>query len=300
MKFVQCALDAQKALLCIGLLFVGTAPSGADAADSSPIVRALGTLEPAELIEVGSDVSGKIISFAPDGDGSKTIDYGSKVKKGTALAQLDPRLYQLDLSQARAKLQKAEIAVRLAKVKLGLAEIDLQRAKKQAAGKDADGSELDRAQQVVEVAKAEVDERISEVELPKTDVQRAEMNLAGCTIRSPVDGIVIDRRCNVGQSVAGNLNAPSMFLIVPDLKAMLLWTNVDESKIGRVALYQTVHFTVDAFPGRQYTGKITQIRLNAQATQNVVMYTVVCGIDNVDEKLLPYLTANVEIITEKK
>lgn len=125
-------------------------------------------------------------------------------------------------------------------------------------------------------------------------MKQAEINLDWTRIRSPVKGVIIDRRVNVGQTVVASLNAPSLFLIAKDLKHLQVWVSVNEADIGKIRKEQAVRFTVDAFPGEVFAGKVAQIRLNATMTQNVVAYTVVVTTDNPDGKLLPYLTANVQ------
>ena len=125
----------------------------------------------------------------------------------------------------------------------------------------------------------------------RASVKTARTNLGYCTIKSPVRGTIIDRRVNIGQTVVASLNAPSLFLIAKDLTKMQVWASVNEADIGRIRLDMPVRFTVDAHEGQMFYGKVTQIRMNAQMTQNVVTYTVVVTTDNSDGKLLPYLTA---------
>jgi HlyD family secretion protein len=131
-------------------------------------------------------------------------------------------------------------------------------------------------------------------------LQRAQRNLRYCTIISPVKGVIIDRRVNIGQTVVSSLNAPSLFLIAKDLRRMQVWVSVNEADIGNIHPGQPVHFTVDAYPGEEFRGEVGKIRLNATMTQNVVTYTVEVITDNSSGKLLPYLTANVEFELSKK
>jgi HlyD family secretion protein len=134
----------------------------------------------------------------------------------------------------------------------------------------------------------------------KASVKTARINLGYCTIKSPVRGTIIDRRVNIGQTVVASLNAPSLFLIAKDLTKMQVWASVNEADIGRIRLDIPVRFTVDAHEGQMFFGTVTQIRMNAQMTQNVVTYTVVVTTDNSDGKLLPYLTGNVQFEVDKK
>ena len=126
-------------------------------------------------------------------------------------------------------------------------------------------------------------------------LRQAEINLGYTTIRSPVKGVIVDRRVNIGQTVVASLNAPSLFLIAKDLTRMQVWASVNEADIGRIRAGQTVRFTVDAFPGETFVGEVAQVRLNATMTQNVVTYTVVVTADNPEGRLLPYLTANLQV-----
>ena len=134
----------------------------------------------------------------------------------------------------------------------------------------------------------------------KASVKTAQINLGYCTIKSPVRGTIIDRRVNIGQTVMAALNAPSLFLIAKDLTKMQVWASVNEADIGRIRLNMPVRFTVDAHGGQTFYGKVAQIRMNAQMTQNVVTYTVIVTTDNSDGKLLPYLTANVQFEVDKR
>jgi HlyD family secretion protein len=134
----------------------------------------------------------------------------------------------------------------------------------------------------------------------KASVDTARINLGYCTIKSPVRGTILDRRVNIGQTVVASLNAPSLFLIAKDLKKMQVWASVNEADIGRIRTDMPVRFTVDAYPGQMFRGKVTQIRMNATMTQNVVTYTVVVTTDNSSGKLLPYLTANVQFEMDQR
>jgi len=151
-----------------------------------------------------------------------------------------------------------------------------------------------QAQSAVDTAQAVVLGGQADVEAAQAALNRAERNLAYTTIESPISGVIIDRRVNIGQTVVASLNAPSLFLIAKDLKRIQVWASVNEADIGRIVKDQTVRFTVDAFPGETFLGAVSQIRLNASMTQNVVTYTVIVNADNADGRLLPYLTANLQ------
>ena len=147
-----------------------------------------------------------------------------------------------------------------------------------------------------EVAKANVSVANSGVAQARADLDKAQRNLDFCTINSPVSGVIIDRRVNIGQTVVASLNAPSLFLIARDLTKMQIWVAVNEADVGRIKPGTQVTFTVDAFPGREFRGMVGKVRLNATMTQNVVLYTVEINIENADKLLLPYLTANVRFV----
>ena len=270
-------------------------------------ISATGTVEPEEVIDVGAQVAGQIISFGKDKN-AKTIDYGSTVEEGTVLAQIDDSLYAADVALASAQLLVAKTGVRRAeadlgqlKAKLYQAERDWKRAEKLGpsdalaeASYDAYKSAYETAQANTAVGEAAIVQARDTVAQVQATLQRAQRNLSYCTITSPVKGVIIDRRVNIGQTVVSSLNAPSLFLIAKDLKRMQIWVSVNEADIGNIHPGQPVRFTVDAYPGEEFHGEVGKIRLNATMTQNVVTYTVEVTTDNSSGKLLPYLTANVE------
>jgi HlyD family secretion protein len=272
-------------------------------------ISATGTLVPEEVIDVGAQVAGQILRFGPDLDRTdKTIDYRSRVKKDTILAQIDDRLYAADAETAQADLGMAEATVAQAKAdlesmkaKLYQATRDWERARELIIGTTISQADYDTAQYAYRAAKVAVPSGEAAVlraertaEKAKATLKRAKQNLDYCTIRSPVDGEIIDRRVNVGQTVVSSLNAPSLFLIAKDLKKMQVWVSVNEADVGSIHKGQLVTFTVDAFPRDVFKGTVGQIRYNATMNQNVVTYTVVVDVPNDDLKLLPYLTANLQ------
>jgi HlyD family secretion protein len=270
-------------------------------------IAATGTVEPEEVVDVGAQVAGQIVSFGTDKNG-KTIDYGSTVEKGTVLARIDDSLYAADALEAAARLKQAEAGLlrsqadlQQVKAKLYQAQRDWERAEKlgpsealAASSYDAYRSAYETAKANVTVAKAAIEQAQATVAQTQAALQRAQRNLGYCTIVSPVNGVIIDRRVNIGQTVVASLNAPSLFLIAKDLKRMQVWVAVNEADIGSIRPGQPVSFTVDAYPGQLFHGEVGKIRLNASMTQNVVTYTVEIITDNSSGKLLPYLTANVE------
>jgi HlyD family secretion protein len=272
-------------------------------------ISATGTVEPEEVVDVGAQVAGKIESFGQDPSrNGKSIDYGSEVDGGTVLAHIDDSLYAADvesnaaqLEQAKANVLRAQADLEQMKAKLDQAEQNWKRAQELGPSRALAATDYDSYKAAYETAKAAVgvgEATVVQVEKAVTQAQaslnRAKTNLDYCTIRSPVKGVIIDRRVNIGQTVVASLSAPSLFLIAKDLKRMQVWASVNEADIGHIQPGQAVSFTVDAYPGRTFCGEVGKVRLNASMTQNVVTYTVEINTDNSDRKLLPYLTANVQ------
>jgi HlyD family secretion protein len=279
-------------------------------------ISATGTVEPEEVVDVGAQVAGRIEAFGKDPDGSgNSIDYGTAVEEGTVLAHIDDSLYAADVAQGEAQLEQAKANVVRAqadleqmRAKLYQAEQNWKRAQELGPSKALSATDYDSYQAAYETAKATV--AVGEatvVQAEKAVVQaqasldRTKTNLSYCTIKSPVKGVIIDRRVNIGQTVVASLSAPSIFLIAKDLKRMQVWASVNEADIGAIHPGQPVSFTVDAYPGQTFRGEVGKIRLNASMTQNVVTYTVEINTDNSDGRLLPYLTANVHFeVTQRK
>src|SRR3954468_13471431 len=270
-------------------------------------IGATGTVEPEEVIDVGAQVAGKIMEFGKDKDG-KTVDYGSYIEAGKLLARIDETVYLAALSEAKAALAQANAGVQRAqadllqmKAKLDQGQRDWDRAQKLGPSDALSQSQYDAYRAAYETAKANVgvgDASIiqakAEVDSATAGVEPAQRNLSYCTINAPVNGVIIDRRVNIGQTVVASLNAPSLFLIAQDLKRMQVWVAVNEADIGNIHPGQPVTFTADAFPDEMFKGQTNKIRLNAAMTQNVVTYTVEVITDNSSGRLLPYLTANVK------
>ncbi|WP_028325278.1 efflux RND transporter periplasmic adaptor subunit [Desulfatirhabdium butyrativorans] len=276
-------------------------------------ISATGTVEPEEVVDVGAQIAGQIKSFGKDRKG-KSADYGSEVTSGMILAKIDDALYAADAKRAeadlraqKALLQNAKATLEQSKAKFWQARQDWERAKKlgpsdalSAISYDGYRSAFESAQAAVHVAEASVQQANAAIAVSKASLERAKTNLGYCTIRSPVNGIIIDRRVNIGQTVVASLNAPSLFLIARDLRKMQVWVAVNEADIGKIYPGQPVNFTVDAFPGEQFAGEVGKVRLNATMSQNVVTYTVEVLTDNSSGRLLPYLTANVNFELERR
>jgi HlyD family secretion protein len=273
--------------------------------DLVAVINATGTVEPEEVVDIGAQVSGFIQSFGTDKNG-KPIDYGSVVGVGTVLAKIDPTLYaatveadKAQLKQAQANLASAIANVPQMKAKLAEAAADWARAQKLGPSEALAPTTFDQYKATYEVAAANVPMAEAAVDQARATVAQDQAMLAKdqktldyCIITSPVEGVIVDRRVNIGQTVVSSMSTPSLFLIAKDLKRIQVWASVNEADVGRIHPGQPVTFTVDAFPDRVFHGQVGKIRLNATMTQNVVTYTVEVNTDNSDGTLLPYLTAN--------
>ena len=276
-------------------------------------IMATGTIEPVEVIDVGAQVAGLIKSFGKDKNGN-SIDYGSAVEEGTVLARIDNSVYEADLSLARAQVEqdqagelRAAADVEQMKAKAAQAEADWKRGQELSRSKLISQADYDSYKANYQSAKANVsvsDAALAQARAATIQAQalleKAQRNLDFCTIKSPVKGVIIDRRVNIGQTVVASLNAPSLFLIAKDLTKMQIWASVNEADIGKIIPGTPVSFSCDTFPGREFSGTVGKVRLNATMTQNVVMYTVEVNTENSDKTLLPYLTANVRFLVRKE
>jgi HlyD family secretion protein len=270
-------------------------------------ISATGTLEPEEVVDVGAQVAGRIERLGPDPRGKtdpryrdKSIDFCSPVDEGSVLAQIDPAVYAAQVDAARAGCRRVEAEAAQVRARLELAEAQWRRAQEAAKAKVMSTAEFDAAKAECEAARASLAVAEASLAQSKAALSLADLNLGYTTIRSPIKGVIIDRRVNVGQTVVASLNAPSLFLIAKDLKKMQVWAAVNEADISQIRAGEPAQFTVDAFPGNVFQGKVEQVRLNAQMTKNVVTYTVVVTTDNPGGKLLPYLTANVRFEVDRR
>ncbi len=272
-------------------------------------IRATGTIEPEDLIDIGAQITGQIMAFGVDVNG-KEVDYCSEVRKGQLLARIDDVTYKAEVTIARANRKSADARLDSAKAnvaqltaRLNQAERDWKRALSIGVGDalsqkefDAYESTYEAAIAAVDVGKAAVAEAEAAIAQTQAQLEKAERNLSYCEILSTVDGTIIDRRVNIGQTVTASMSTPSLFLVAKDLKRIEIWVPVNEADIGEIKVGQEVMFTVDAFPTREFYGKVGRIRLNAAMSSNVVTYTVEVQTENPDGVLLPYLTANVDFI----
>jgi HlyD family secretion protein len=227
------------------------------------------------------------------------VDYNSRVRKGQVIAQIDPRLLDSAVVQARANLENAKAT--LDKAQVGI--IDTERTHRRNLELVKNGfvaqADVDSAQTAYDQAVAQKKSAEAALKQSEGALQTALTNLEYATIRSPVDGIVISRNVDVGQTVAASFQTPTLFSIAQDLTKMQIDTNVDESDIGRATRGQTATFTVDAYPERTFPGTVEQVRNSPIVTQNVVTYNVVVRVDNRDLMLKPGMTANVTVQVKK-
>jgi HlyD family secretion protein len=272
-------------------------------------INATGTIEPEQVIDIGAQVLGMIKEFGRDPRNPNAfIDYGSHVEQGTVLARIDESLYRAAVEQAASNLRQSEANLHLAeanlramKSKLDQTKRDWDRIQRLQSSQAVSESDRDVAKNAYETAaaavhggEASVEAAKGTVEVNRATLKTAQINLDYCTIVSPVKGVIVDRRVNIGQTVVASLSAPSLFLLAKDLTRLQVWASVNEADIGQVHAGQPVSFRVAAFPGERFKGTVSQIRLNATMTQNVVTYTVVVVVDNSNGRLLPYMTANLD------
>jgi HlyD family secretion protein len=237
-------------------------------------VTATGTLNPVVNVQVGSQVSGNIAKLF--------VDFNSQVKAGQVVAQIDPALFQATVTQAEGDVASAQAALELAKV-------NATRTQELFARKTSSQADLDQAMANLHTAEANV-------KIKQGALDKARADLEHCTITSPIDGVVISRSVDVGQTVAASLQAPVIFAIANDLTKMQIDANVAEADVGVVKIDQNVDFTVDAFPMETFRGKVVQVRNAPITVQNVVTYDTVIGVSNPELKLKPGMTANVSIM----
>ena len=254
-------------------------------------ISSTGTLSAISTITVGSQISGLVTDVL--------VDFNSPVKKDQILAKIDPSTYQAQIEQGSAQIASAQAQLRQAQAALRNATLDYQRKSGLAADKLIARSDLDLSRSSLDQAQAQVASAQAQIRQQTASTQTTRVNLQRTVIRSPVDGVVLTRKIEPGQTVAASLQAPELFTIAEDLAKMKIELAVDESDIGQVKVGQSVSFSADAFPDRKFTGLVDQVRLSATTTSNVVTYPVIVTVDNSDGTLLPGLTVNAEIEISK-
>jgi HlyD family secretion protein len=255
-------------------------------------VTATGTLNAVSTVLVGTQVSGTIKQIH--------ADFNSRVKKGQLIAEIDPAQFEAQVEQARANLLAAKANVEKAKAALADSQRTRTRNRELFSRQLVARSDLDTAETNYDSNKAQLGANEAQVAQTEAALRAAEINFRYTKILSPVDGTVVSRNVDVGQTVAASFQTPTLFTIAQDLTKMQVDTNVDEADVGRVALGQDVEFSVDAYPDRIFRGAIAQVRIAPITVQNVVTYDVVITVDNADLNLKPGMTANVSIIVASK
>ena len=299
-KYVTCALIA--ALVSGGgLWYTENRASGADVSFRTARVRrgslrstiqATGTLSAEETVDVGTQISGTIREIY--------VDYNDKVKEGQLIAVMDSRTQQADVDMAKANVLSAKADLAKANAKLLRANRDLSRTR-QLVKKDLIArSELDADVADQATAKADVLVAQAKVAQYEATLRKQEINLSYTKIYSPVDGVVVAKNVEKGQTVAASYQTPSIAEIARDLKQMQVEVNVDEADIGSVKVGQRAEFTVDAYTDATFTGSVTQVRISPKSSNSVVSYTVIVKVNNDEEKLMPGMTANVSLIVTEK
>jgi HlyD family secretion protein len=255
-------------------------------------VTASGTLDPVVQVEVGSQISGRVKELH--------VDFNDQVRKGQLIAQIDPELFDSAVAQARARLASARAARARTEAQAADARAQFQRVSALDRSGAVAREEVDVAATAMRVADAAVVSARADVTLAQAALDQARTNLAYTKIISPIDGVVISRNVDVGQTVAASLAAPTVFVIAGDLREMEVHTNVAESDVGQITPGQKVAFTVDAYPDRTFAGTVRQVRYAAQTISSVVTYDAVVAVDNEDLKLRPGMTANVGFIVAER
>ena len=255
-------------------------------------VTASGTLSPLVTVQVGSQVSGRILELK--------ADFNSRVEKGQIIARIDPQLFQTEVAKARANHNSARAQVTRAEAELAQANRNHDRTSSLAQQQLVAKADVDSSLAASQTAQASVAAARAMLSQAKAAVEQAETNLALTTIVSPISGIVISRNVDVGQTVAASLQAPTLFTIAEDLAKMEVHTSVAESDVGRLSAGMPVEFTVDAHPSERFKGTVKEVRYAPQTVQNVVTYDAVVSVDNSDLKLRPGMTADVTFLIEKR
>ena len=275
----------------------GTAPASyvTTAVDRGPIeqtVNATGTVNPVSTVQVGTYVSGPIQAI--------DVGFNARVKKGQRVAKIDPAPFAVKVREAEASLKNAQAKVVGDRADTRLKKLLLERNRTLLARNLVAQNDLDTAETAYEQALAQLALDQAGVAQAEASLEEAQVNLRYTDILSPVDGVVVSRNVDVGQTVAASFQTPTLFLIAQDLTKMQVDTNVSESDVGRVQEEQPATFTVDAYPGQRFRGKVAQVRNAPITVQNVVTYDVVVAVDNAKLELKPGMTANVTITTAKR
>lgn len=255
-------------------------------------IQATGTLNPVETVDVGTQISGTIEALY--------FDYNSEVKAGQLIALMDSATQEADVAQGEASLASAKAEVLNAQAALTVAEKNLRRTRELAEHDLVAKADVDADTSTWLQAKANLASAEARVKQQSASLERSKINLGYTKIYSPVDGVIVAKNVEEGQTVAASYQTPSIAEIARDLTQMQVEVNVDEADIGGVHEGQPAEFTVDTFPRDSFTGSVSQVRLSPTTENNIVTYTVIVKVDNPDGKLLPGMTANVSLILDKR
>jgi HlyD family secretion protein len=255
-------------------------------------ISSTGTLSATSTVVVGSQISGQVTEIL--------VDFNDRVTQGQVLARIDPKTYEAQIRQGDAQVANARASLTQAQATQRNAQLDYQRKAELVQRQLVARSDVDLARAALDQANAQVAAAQAQIQQQTAATQTTRVNLDRTVIRSPVDGVVLTRSIEPGQTVAASLQAPELFTLAEDLAQMKIELAVDEADIGQVKPGQGVSFTVDAFPDRQFRGSVSQVRLAATTTNNVVTYPVVVAVDNSDGTLLPGLTVNAEIEVSRR
>jgi HlyD family secretion protein len=259
--------------------------------DVVEVVQSTGTVKPLTEVQVGAQVSGRVVRVL--------VDFNSNVKKGDLLAEIDPSLFGAQVSQVGAQLESARAALRRTEAQRATARASLERAKRLASEGLASEAELDQAQGAFDVAQAEVLATTAQITQLQAQLSSARTTLAYTRIHSPIDGVVVNRSVEPGQTVAASFSAPVLFVIAQDLSKMQVLAEIDEADVGKLAEGMGASVVVDAFPGKKFEGRVTQLRYSPNNVQGVVTYSAVIAVENPRLELRPGMTATVTVRTRE-
>jgi HlyD family secretion protein len=254
-------------------------------------VQSTGTIKPLKEVQVGAQVSGRVVKVH--------VDFNSRVRQGDLLAEIDPSLFGAQVSQSDAQLRAAEANVSRAEARLASAALTLKRVQSLAAERIATQAEVDQARGEHEVAAADVNAARAQITQLGAQLRSAKTTLAYTRIYSPIDGLVINRSVDPGQTVAASFSAPVLFVIAQDLAKMQVLADIDEADVGKLKEGMPAEVAADAFPGRAFHGTITQLRYSPNTVQGVVTYSAVIDVDNPALELRPGMTATVMVTTRR-
>jgi HlyD family secretion protein len=270
------------------------------------IINASGKVKPEMTVQVGSEISGKLLSV--------NVDFNSPVKKGDILAVIDPDNFENKVSQNEAQVENAEASIKVSEASLRKSEVNLEQAKKSYnrrvelyAENAISQAQLEETEKVMRVAEADIDLAQARLDVSRSSLKQfqanlrtAKVDLARTVIRSPIDGVILERMVDAGQTVAASLSAPELFKIVNDLSKLKVDAAIVESDVSGLDKGDPVSFSVDAYPAQRFRGQVEQLRLQSESNNNIVTYTAVVSADNPQGLLLPGMTANLQITTDSK